>query len=415
MNRILFDFYDKNVSQKININTKIDTIADIVKNYRKNKFPKYNTDLDLEQGYHLFVDFPIQNEDNVYSADSEFEIPTIPTLSLHSVHLNFVLMLLSKSSLKDYFLMLFNRLKDNGILFLRELDFEKSSLKEAKICNELLRFHSNVNLHSNFIIENAFADCGFNIIKIKKVDNYNEYLLIKGIKPYDESQLPAINCVFNDLIPFEPEDKKGQKKFSSKKVHFRKMLSVPPQNDFYWKMVTQFCSDENLVSFMKEKISKDLSKFDIVDMNAGIGGDTIRFMKHFNKVYSVEIYGPAINHIRHNVEVYLEAGALKENNLELYQMDNIDFIKSYNLENKTIVYCDPPWTESKTYNAQYTIDISGYDIERFMSIVKGKCDYLVLKIPIGSLFEINKYKYVSKIIKNDKGKDQLMFVIINMV
>lgn len=424
MHKILLDFYDRKISSKINISTKVDSVNGIVKDYRLNKFPKYQSEVDLDKGYHLFIDFPINNEENIYSADSDFEIATVPTLSLHSIHLNFVLMLLQKSSLNDYFLMLANRLKDGGILFIRELDSVETSLKEAKICNSLLRLNSNVNLHNSLTIDNAFAKAGFSIIKIDKKVNYNEYTLIKGIKPYDPEQLQVINLVFNDIIPFEPDlPKKKRKSLISdvilndtapKEVYYRKKLSVPPKNDFYWSMVSGYWINDKLMEFIRETISEDLSNYSIFDMNAGLGGDTMRFMKYFKKVYATEIYGPAINHLKNNIEVYIEAGVILNDNLDLYQSDNVELVKTLSVNDNTILYCDPPWESSKNQNTEYMIDISGYDLDRFISIVKDKYTHLILKIPGNTPEIIGKEKYKVKHVSR-KGKNyDIQFVIIRL-
>lgn len=396
MRKILTEFYKKEIFNKININTSVNNVNEIVAPHRLTKMPKKIKEIDNDEGYHLTIDMPVKNQDNVFSTDTNFEIASLPTSSLHSICLNFVLMMLDKETLPSYFKMLINRLKLDGKLFIRELNPEKNNLKGGKICNMLLRGNDNINLHKFFDIEDSFSKCGFNIVKYVDYPEYREYFLINGIKPFEEEQLPVINVIFNDLIPFEKkivESKKSEvfnetlpNNPKNREVFWRKQLSVPPKDDFYWSMVSGYWINEKLITFMQENIG-DLSKFDIYDMNAGLGGDVLRFMKNFKNVLAAEIYGPAINHIKNNVDVYLQAGVLNKDNLQLIHGDNIDVLN--NIKNKvflsekktSIIYADPPWGD---YEKGYIVDISGLGLKEFIERAKHNFSYVVLKIPVNT-------------------------------
>lgn len=74
----------------------------------------------------------------------------------------------------------------------------------------------------------------------------------------------------------------------------------------------------------------------IVDANANVGGNTINFSKHFDKVLSIEIDNQTYLALKHNVQMY------HRNNVDIYNHDCIQLLKENTFKDK-LVFFDPPW------------------------------------------------------------------------
>jgi predicted RNA methylase len=83
------------------------------------------------------------------------------------------------------------------------------------------------------------------------------------------------------------------------------------------------------------KINKNSKNSNIIDATAGVGGDTLSFAKHFNKVYSVEINKTRCNYLQNNIKLYNFANIVTFND---NCMNIINTIPQHD-----VIYVDPPW------------------------------------------------------------------------
>ena len=123
----------------------------------------------------------------------------------------------------------------------------------------------------------------------------------------------------------------------------------------------------------------DPSKLSILDGTGNVGGDTILFGLHFNKVHSIEMNPENFKALSHNVELY------KLKNVELHEGDTTKLYKDFPSD---VLYLDPPWG-GPDYKEKKDLDLSvgSHRVDVFLrdSILakdaSWKPRWIVLKLP----------------------------------
>lgn len=94
------------------------------------------------------------------------------------------------------------------------------------------------------------------------------------------------------------------------------------------------------------------SKSVLVDLTAGVGGNTISFAKYFNHIHAIEIDENRSNFLQNNIDVY------ELSNVSVYNKCGNEFIDENLLHlGANIVFVDPPWGGS-SYKDHDTISLS---------------------------------------------------------
>jgi hypothetical protein len=107
--------------------------------------------------------------------------------------------------------------------------------------------------------------------------------------------------------------------------------------------VTKYRDSEQFIKIIREVMPNLTS---ITDMTGCVGGDTINFALHFQRVRSIEINKENYNALCHNISVY----GLQ--NVETFLGDSL---KLYDW-NSDAIYIDPPWG-GPAYRAQKVLDL----------------------------------------------------------
>lgn len=152
--------------------------------------------------------------------------------------------------------------------------------------------------------------------------------------------------------------------------------------------VTKRRDAERIISILKS-ILKDTKTKTITDATGCVGGDTIHFALHFEKVDSIEI----------NEENY---DALK-NNVELYGFQNVklhvgDSVSIFNWKSD-VLYIDPPWG-GPNYKDVKNLDLylSSKRIDEWLEEIlmrKNRPNYIVLKLPHN--FNFKRLNFLSNV------------------
>tara|TARA_B100001248_G_C27398588_1_gene467794 strand:+ start:2129 stop:2770 length:642 start_codon:yes stop_codon:yes gene_type:complete len=130
---------------------------------------------------------------------------------------------------------------------------------------------------------------------------------------------------------------------------------------------------ERIIKIIKYVYKGNIFKSTITDATANVGGDTISFAKHFNRVNSVEL-NP------------MHCGAL-ENNLKVYKRSNVNIICNNYLKVMTtlkqdIIYLDPPWGGPKYSESELVqLYLGKLDISKIIKQIKYNAKIFVIKAP----------------------------------
>ena len=167
-----------------------------------------------------------------------------------------------------------------------------------------------------------------------------------------------------------------------------------------------------LIDFFKVK--KLNTKFlSIIDANAGIGGDTIYFSKYFKNVYSIEKNNIHFDVLTNNIK------ALHLKNVDLYEGNFMNIINNKDnnlLNNKNILYMDPPWGGPE-YKKQKYIDLDielNEPNEKKLNIVINELfphfNVIFLKAPINIIIDKSTFLYKNIFFKDDPEKKILLII-----
>ena len=120
----------------------------------------------------------------------------------------------------------------------------------------------------------------------------------------------------------------------------------------------------------------------VVDLTAGVGGNTISFCKNFNYVYAVELDQIRCIYLKNNLNVY------EIKNCLIYNQDSTICMKQFNNNKEKycdIVFIDPPWggKDFKVHN-KLKLYLSNISIEKLCNnlidkVIKPKL--ICLKLP----------------------------------
>lgn len=124
----------------------------------------------------------------------------------------------------------------------------------------------------------------------------------------------------------------------------------------------------------------------IFDGTAGIGGNTISFAKHFNKVYACEIDTERYNILKSNIKAY------DINNIEVYNNNCLDYINNmYDL-----YFFDPPWGgHSYKYKNNIRLKLGNIELIEIVKKIREKNNAnICFKLPSNyNISEFINYNY----------------------
>jgi hypothetical protein len=172
------------------------------------------------------------------------------------------------------------------------------------------------------------------------------------------------------------------------------LYSITKNSDAIW--ITNL-----ILKFIKNETTLQPKNTTIIDSTSGIGGNSINFAKHFNKVNSVEINEIHYNVLKNNIN------ALNIKNINIYHNNFLNLINANKLHGD-IFFIDPPWG-GKSYKSfkYFFLKIGKLPLINVLNILyENKFKYVVLKAPynlnisllVGSTKydNINIYKSVKK-------------------
>jgi 16S rRNA G966 N2-methylase RsmD len=148
---------------------------------------------------------------------------------------------------------------------------------------------------------------------------------------------------------------------------------------------------ENICTIIKSELMKE--NVTIFDGTGGIGGNTIAFGKHFNKVITIEKDESRYEIIKNNIDVY------ELNNIELINGDCTDYM----YKEADVYFYDPPWG-GPTYklNNKLRLKLGNKHISEL--IKKDKIN--IFKLPVN--YDLSEFNDNYKLIKI---KNYLLIII----
>jgi len=158
----------------------------------------------------------------------------------------------------------------------------------------------------------------------------------------------------------------------------------------YNKMISPYWISNEIISFCKRNIANFETR-KVVDMFAGVGGDTLRFAAG-NEVIAIENDSDAVAMLEHNMEVYCRAGLIPSGNVAIYVGDNKNIINKISFPTTSVCYCDPPRVDrNKSIIEKYYAYLP-----EFIQQHGGKFEYVVFKLPKDIPFTLDHELYYSK-------------------
>ena len=175
-------------------------------------------------------------------------------------------------------------------------------------------------------------------------------------------------------------------------------------NDVGKYSITRPYEAKQIIYYMKESISRDLSSLVITDGTAGVGGDTIHFSKYFKSVNAVDILSENTDMLKYNCEIF---------NINNVNIINDDYLKLYLKIKQDIIYLDPPWG-GVGYKNKKVVDIrlGNMTIDMFVGklLELGNPD-IFLKLPLNA--DISKLNIMAKYqIYNKKNRASFFLIRI---
>ena len=167
-----------------------------------------------------------------------------------------------------------------------------------------------------------------------------------------------------------------------------------------------------IIEYFKS-IKKNTKYMNIIDANAGVGGDTISFSKYFSNVYAIEKNNVHFGVLENNIN------ALELNNVNLFHGNFMNIIFKENINNnKNILYMDPPWG-GPDYKKHEKVDLEielDKPNEMFLHDVINKFfknfDIIILKSPINLNFDKKLFLYKNITQKIDP-ENKILIIIFN--
>ena len=162
-------------------------------------------------------------------------------------------------------------------------------------------------------------------------------------------------------------------------IQLTKIFPPPPSNNYsllnydtegLWSIT--YPNEANIISINIIEVTNmiDIKHIKIVDMTAGLGGNTISFCKYFDDVTAIEKNIDRFNILKNNIKHY------QSSNYTLICGDSKDYIDGdYN-----VYFIDPPWG-GPNYKKQTNLELYMSDIKLidFIEMIPKKL--IVLKLP----------------------------------
>ena len=269
------------------------------------------------------------------------------------------------------------------------------------------------------------------ISKLNNLSNLNEEKDYKKYEQSNEQSNEQLNEQLNEQFNEHSNEQSNEQKdklyvihnfnpsiyFLNEDIHFAKLhdkkllitnigkysITKPLQGKWIKSILIEFF-----------KVKKLNTKFlSIIDANAGIGGDTIYFSKYFKNVYSIEKNNIHFDVLTNNIK------ALNLKNVDLYEGNFMNIINNKDnnlLNNKNILYMDPPWGGPE-YKKQKYIDL---DIEldepneKKLNMVINELyphfNVIFLKAPINIIIDKSTFLYKNIFFKDYTEKKILLII-----
>lgn len=169
--------------------------------------------------------------------------------------------------------------------------------------------------------------------------------------------------------------------------------------------VTRRRDADRIVSIIKSNL-RDIKNRTITDATGCVGGDTIHFALHFQKVDSIEINPENFKALTNNVSVY------GLTNVDLHLGDAVTM---FNWKTD-VLYVDPPWG-GPNYKDAKNLDLymSTRRIDQWLEEIllrKNRPYYIVLKLPQN--FNFTRFNFLSNVdlIKPYRIRSYVLIVIV---
>ena len=167
-----------------------------------------------------------------------------------------------------------------------------------------------------------------------------------------------------------------------------------------------------LIEYFKN-IRKNSKYLNIIDANAGVGGDTISFSKYFSNVYSIEKNEIHYDVLKNNID------ALDLKNVKIFNGNFMKVIFDNKIyDNNFILYMDPPWGGPE-YKKLDKVDLD-IELERPNEMVLHEVinklyiyfDSVILKAPVNLNFDKKLFLYKNITQKIDP-ENKILIIIFN--
>lgn len=149
-------------------------------------------------------------------------------------------------------------------------------------------------------------------------------------------------------------------------------------------------------SFMVNYSTQPLFEKIITDATACIGGDLIRFSKHFKHVNGIEIFKENYDILTHNVNFF---GCT---NVSLY---NMDYLNIYDTIEQDIIYFDPQWG-GKDYKMKKSVVLKVGNMELWKLLLNIKnlslAKFVFIKAPVNVCLDNINYDTIHTIYNKSK-------------
>jgi len=210
--------------------------------------------------------------------------------------------------------------------------------------------------------------------------------------------IPIIIDSFNPKFYFHEYDcdfvKKNNKKFMMTDIG--KYSITKPQHTIWIK--------KQLILYFKES-NINTKGLNLIDCNAGLGGDTISFSKYFKEILAIEKNEVHYHLLKNNCKV------IDLNNIEFSHANFFDIVFNNDcIKKHDILFLDPPWGGPNYKKHEYVeldieLDHRKKPLHKVINELYKHYKYIILKSPVNLLFDKSKFLYKNiKLIKEEHNK-----------
>ena len=122
----------------------------------------------------------------------------------------------------------------------------------------------------------------------------------------------------------------------------------------------------------------------ITDATSGIGGNSILFLKYFEKLNCVEINSYAFNILKENLKFY--------SNVLFYNKDYIEICKHLKQD---VIFLDPPWEINYKNKSKTNLKLSKLNIKDIIENLYDYCKIIALKCPLNFECVVNNWDFTT--------------------